>query len=163
MRQRIWIIIFCLVLTACGFHLRGMANMPTWLHQVAIIAEQHNSELYPLLRDQLQANHVTVRANPSSATYWLVIIRSEHQEQIMGVGASTDARQYQLQYFVDFMLQTPDGKTMIPPSHIIVTRQMTINNNRILGSNEETNLILAEMQREAVTQLIYRLSRPYAH
>ncbi|MDF1928913.1 hypothetical protein PGH45_00900 [Legionella pneumophila] len=41
-----------------------------------------------------------------------------------------------------------------------MSRQLTVNNDRILGSNEEQALLVSEMRRDAAIQIINRLNRP---
>ncbi|TAL60987.1 MAG: hypothetical protein EPN84_08700 [Legionella sp.] len=147
-------------LTACGFHLRGMVDIPVWLNNVAIIdKEGNNRDLVLLLKTQLKGYKVKVQTDPARAQYWLLINRSSFQQQIVSIGASTNPRQYQLILTVEFMLQERKGKIVKEPKIVSATRQLTINNDLILGSNEEAALLLKEMRQDAVVQIINRLTR----
>jgi LPS-assembly lipoprotein len=157
MMLRMAICILGLCLSSCGFKLRGMIDLPTWLNNVAIISEDGNNDLLMPLKMQLQANKIIINADPAKASYWLVLLHTTHDQQISGVAASTTPRQYQLTYNVDFMLKTLEGKPTVTASHITITRQLTINNDRILGSNDEANLILEEMRREVAVQIVNKL------
>jgi LPS-assembly lipoprotein len=126
---------------------------------VTIVVEQAHRDLEPLLKEQLQSYHVQINPDPTSAHYWLILEKDDVQQHITSVSSSTTPRQYQLVYQVQFKLQQAKGKEMLPSSFIVVSRQVTINSNRILGSNEEEALLKMEMRREAATQIIYRLSR----
>ena len=57
------------------------------------------------------------------------------------------------------MLQTSKGQVIKAPRLVTVSRQLTVNNDRLLGSNEEETVLISEMRREAVIQIINRLSR----
>ena len=81
------------------------------------------------------------------------------QQTISSVSSSTTPRQYQLIYTVHFKLQQANGEEVIPTAYIVVTRQITINSNRILGSNDEEEHSKSEMRQDAVIQIINRLSR----
>lgn len=109
------------------------------------------------LKMQLQANKIRLNADPAQADYWLVLVHTAQEQQITSIAASTTPRQYQLLYHADFLLKTRQGLIKVPASHITITRQLTINNDRILGSNDEANLILNEMRREAALQIINKL------
>ena len=74
------------------------------------------------------------------------------------VSASQTPRQYLLLYSVQFTLISSGGVTIMPSTHIIITRQFTLNNDRILGSNYEEMTFKREMEREAAAQIISRLS-----
>ncbi len=152
-----------MILPSCGFHLRGMADMPTWLNDVAIIIQNANRDLGPLLQKQLEAYHILVTSNPSEAHYWLVIEQDGVEQQITSVSSSTTPRQYQLIYNVRFKLQKKHGQDLIPSSRIVVTRQLTINSNRILGSNDEGTILQVEMRRDAAIQILDRIANSSLH
>ena len=159
MKKRHFCWLFFSLLTACGFHLRGMVDMPPWLNNVALVIQNGHLDLGPLLKERLQAYNIRVNPLPTQADYLLVIERDSKQQQITNVGASTAPRQYLLIYDLQFTLLGPKGKVIIPSSNISVTRQLTVNNDRILGSDAEEILLASEMRREAVMQTINRLSR----
>ncbi|WP_231950412.1 LPS-assembly lipoprotein LptE [Legionella spiritensis] len=133
--------------------------MPTWLKNVALIIESAHRDLEPTLKDQLQAYNVTISPSAAKASYLLIIEKDENQQQITSVSASTTPRQYQLFYRVWFRLVSNNGNVIIPSSQVTVTRQLTVNNDRILGSDSEEITIHREMRRDAAMQIIYRLNR----
>ncbi len=146
------------MLASCGFHLRGMMDMPRWLNHVAVIVEHAHRDLGPYLVDSLQSYNLIVEPSPNRALYWLIIQQDNLQENITSVSSSTTPRQYELIYSVQFKLMQAKGKEIISPTEIRVTRQATINSDRILGSNQEQALLVTEMRRDAAIQIMNRLS-----
>lgn len=151
----------CLFLLAsgCGFHLRGLMDIPRWLDQVAIINQGTHHDLDTLIKEQLQANHVKVCADPALAKYWLILESDSYKQQITSISSSTTPRQYQLLYSVLFKLKEVRGKDIIPSGKVVVNRQITLNSNRILGSDSEEALIQKEMRQSAATKILTQLSR----
>ena len=152
-------LILILCLSACGFHLRGLIDVPEWLNNVSIISKDGNKELASILKSQLEGYKIKVNPDPIRANYWLIINKSNLQQQIISIGASTNPRQYQLILTIEFMLQTSKGQLIKAPRLISVSRQLTVNNDRILGSNDEERVLVSEMRKDAVIQIINRLSR----
>ena len=148
-----------LVLAGCGFHLRGTVDIPRWLNNVAIIVHQGNRELEPRLKEQLLAYNVQVAAEPNLATYWLIIENDSFQQNISSISSSTTPRQYELVYTVRFKLQRAKGSDLIPSSQVVISRHITLNSDRILGSTGEEDIQKREMIRDASLQILYRLSR----
>ena len=148
-----------LLLSGCGFHLRGAVDLPPWLNDVAILTESGNHDLDPLLRERLQAYNIDINPIPTSAKFRLIIQSAVFQQQITSVSSSTTPRQYQLIYTVLFKLQDASGKELIPLSTVTVTRQITVNSDRILGSDEEEAITKGEMRRDAIMQILNRLGR----
>jgi LPS-assembly lipoprotein len=152
-------LMLAIVLSACGFHLKGMIDVPQWLNNVSIIAKNGDKQLVAKLSSQLEGYKIEVNPDPARAQYWLVINNITLQQQIVSIGASTNPRQYQLIMIVEFLLQTPKGQIIKPARKVTVNRQFTANNDRILGSNEEETILINEMQQDAALQIINRLTR----
>ncbi|MBA2710440.1 MAG: hypothetical protein H0U57_07615 [Tatlockia sp.] len=148
----------CLVIS-CGFRLRGFNDIPRWLDNIAITIQDAHRDLGPTLKDQLESYRIRVNPNPAKADYVLIIESDGVKQQITNVSASTVPRQYLLIYFAQFSLVKAKGGLIIPLTNVSVTRHLTINNNRILGSNFEEMQLLTEMRRDAAMQIINRLSR----
>ncbi|MDF1757891.1 MAG: LPS assembly lipoprotein LptE [Legionellaceae bacterium] len=143
-----------ILLTSCGYHLEGYITMPKWFNNVALINQDMDHDLRPLLVERLKAYDICVCKNIAKADYWLVLEEDKVTERITSVSSSTTPRQYQMTYAVRYRVRSTKGKDIIPPSNAIVTRQFTINSNRILGSDFEGDLLKKEMYRDAVTQIL---------
>jgi LPS-assembly lipoprotein len=143
------------IITSCGFRLRGLDASPAWLRAgVAIVVENAAHNWERLLREPLEASHIRVIDNPKKAPYWLIIKKEKLTRTINSVSSSTTPRQYQLVYTVWFSLQTAKGKVIIEPTSVFVTRPLTINNNRVLGSRNEGEKLKTEMKRDAALKII---------
>lgn len=158
--KRLFVISLLLITLAnCGFHLRGFGDLPPWLNNLVIIIQEAHHDLKPLLREQLESFKIRVEDDPSRASYLLIIERDNFYQQITNVSASTTPRQYQLFYDVQFTLKEGHGRVLIPSRHAFITRQLTINNDRVLGSDAEETLLKNEMRREAAIQIINQISQ----
>jgi len=152
-----------LLFAGCGFHLRGIHDMPKWLNNVTIVIQNANRDLASLLSEQLKAYHINVSPDPTLADYWLIVEQDNFQQNISSISSTTTPRQYQLIYTVYFKLQRAKGAEIIPLSPVVVTRQITLNSDRILGSTNEEYQSKTEMRRDAAIQIIDRLSRVHEH
>jgi LPS-assembly lipoprotein len=146
-----------LLLSACGFYLRGVIEVPPWFNHVSIIANDGDKELVSALSSQLEANKIQIYSDPALAKYWLIINKTNIQQRIVGIGANTSSRQYQLILTVEFIVESVKAKIIKEPKLIFVSRQWTVNNDRLLGSNEEESVLLSEMKKEAAMQILRRL------
>ncbi len=155
--------VVCLFIAGCGFHLRGLIEMPTWFNNVSIIVQNANPNLATLLNSQLKNYRIKQCPNPILADYWIIIEHDNFQQQMVSVSSSTTSRQYQLIYTVSFRLQHAKGQEVLPLRRVVVNRRVTLNSNRILGSTSEEDLSKFEMQQDAVTQMIDILSRAHEH
>lgn len=162
MNRALFKILFLLVLfnlSSCGFHLRGVvtSDMPTWLDYIYIDVKTANQDLKTRLIEKLQYTHRKVCYNLNDVKYILTIEQDEIFDNISSVSSATTPRQYQLVYRVWFNLTTPQGKVIIPSNHVSVSRTITINNDRILGSGQEEDLTKSSMREDAVLQILNTL------
>lgn len=156
-RALIFILFF---LTGCGFHLRGVIQLPHHFNHIAIINQnQVNRDLISALKDLLRANHIQTVDDPYEAQYWLVLEKDDLKQVLTNVSSSTTPRQYNLTYQVQFSLIKKEGSPLISSKTISITQQSTINNDRILGSNFEAHTIAHGLRKKAAQQILYRISR----
>lgn len=159
MFRRVSLLLIVILITGCGFKLRGFVDLPPWLNNIAIVAHDAHRDLVPMLKDQLQAYKLNVISDPTKAAYLLIIEKDLSQQIITSISASTTPRQYQLVYTVQYSLIKADGQPIISSNSVSITRQLTVNNDRILGSDSEGMMIHREMHRDAVMQIINRISK----
>lgn len=162
MLKRIFLCCMILITTGCGFQLRGFVKLPSWLDNIAIVVESAHKDLAPMLRDQLLAYNLHLASDPTKASYLLILEHDINSQSITTVSSSTTPRQYILTYTVVFSLVKVGGNPIISSNAVTVNRQLTVNNDRILGSDSENVVILREMHRDAVRQIMNRISRKSA-
>jgi len=129
-------------------------DVPVWLNNVAITGEAATVPFDTMLKSYLEAYHIRVTSDLPTASYWILINHMDYRQQIVSIGASTNPRQYQLILTIDFMLQDRKGRVISPPRQVVATRQLTINNDRILGSNAEEDEFIREMRQDAIVQIL---------
>jgi LPS-assembly lipoprotein len=157
MSRRLLLGILPFFLLSCGFHLRQCPVLPPSMHQIYLISTIQDKELFSKLKTQFNANHVQLLHHPNGAPYWLTLSNFNVQRQIVSVGSGSNPRQYQLTMLIDFLLQTHQGVVIKPKTTIKVSRQLSVNNDRILGSNAEEELLENEMKDDLVIQIMNRL------
>jgi LPS-assembly lipoprotein len=145
------------VLTGCGFHLRGSRSTD---HQVSKVFVQSRgaANLAAEIKQQLGYNGIRITQNSKSAEATVTVVNERHDERVLSVDPNTGkAREYELGYQVDFSIQGPDGKTLIPRQLIEINREFTFDETAALGKFEEASLIRDEMKRDAADTILRRL------
>ena len=149
-----------LLLLGCGFHLRGMSSATSNLGHVSIINQKVHTDVKQLLTELLRGSSVCVDDNPSLSNYWIILEEDALKQNVISISSSTNARQYQLVYTIKFKLENTTKNSKIEPDEqiVTVTRQVTLNSQRILGSSDEQNTLESEMRQEAVQLLFARIT-----
>lgn len=143
-----------LVLTACGFHLRGQLDLPPALASTYIEANGADSNLIKRLRSSLLGNGVVVTANRSEATAILRILRDSYDRRVLSVGGGRKIREYEIHYAVQFELVELGGDPLVAPQTVELFRDYTYDEDDILGKQGEEASIRKDMIREAGDRIL---------
>lgn len=157
--KSLWLGMLALCLCQCGYHLRGMAPLPPAFQEIYIIAPNEARNLKAELEEELESFHVQVCKKQSQAHFEIVIDDINFARQVSNISSSTTPRQYQLIYTVNYhFVDSSQQQTVIPSAKLSATRLVTMNNERLLGSNYEQDFFLQEMQEEIARQMISTIS-----
>jgi len=159
-RGALLVVLACatLALTACGFKLRGQQTFPFDTISVPV-----NSPLgFELQRNIAAANEQTkLVANAADADAVLSIMGEAQEKVILSLNTQGRVREYQLRYRVVYRVATPKGLEFVPPTAILLTRDITFN-DQVLAKEVEEGQLYAEMRSDTVQQIIRRLARAKA-
>ncbi|OIQ97780.1 LPS-assembly lipoprotein LptE precursor [mine drainage metagenome] len=145
-----------LLLAACGFQLRGTYQLP---FQTLYISLPETSELNALLKRSIVAGssvRVVDTQKDAQATF---LVQSDNQtKNILSISAAGQAQEYQLVRDFRFRLIDSKGRDWLPPSHIVLTRDITFNNDLVLSKASEEVLLWRDIQHDLVQQVLRRLA-----
>ena len=154
--------LFCVLtlccLSACGFTLRGHASMPAQLKKVYLETSSPYSSLSRTLKHQLKLADIDLVSDQNKATVTLEITDLGTTTTLSSVSANTQVRQYMLVYAITYQLFDLKHKSLVKPQHISTRRYHTVNADQVLGSTQEQEVLLREMQQDVIYQLLKRLS-----
>ncbi|WP_290698100.1 LPS assembly lipoprotein LptE [Amphritea sp.] len=152
----LFLIVSCLMLSACGFHLRGSADIAEPLRQLTLVMpDRSRSSLEPLLRRQFEANGIRVNGGPG---YQLEINSESRSRREASLGANADIDEYELTRKVSFLVRNPQGE-------IVLERKLTIERTYDYDADRETASSVQETQlySEMEQQLASQILRFYAN
>ena len=152
-----------LFLTACGFHLRGLVEMPPELESIYIEGGLPNSLMRDILRQKLIGSKVEVleRRQESGAT--LYILKDEVTRRIASINAAGQPNEYELTYHLSYRLESGKGSELLSVKSISLLRTYRYDPNNILSNEEEEFRIKREMARAAVNQMLRQISASMRH
>ncbi|MCW8195054.1 hypothetical protein F6455_09675 [Proteobacteria bacterium 005FR1] len=145
-----------LLLTACGWHLRGTVTLPEGLDSVHLNNLSDAQLLGRTLEQLLVANGVEL-SRPASAQLTINLIDYEEDRRVVAIGDNTLVTEYELIATADFSVEDSEGGIILPPSDVSVIRSYQFDQDNVLGMEEEQQLILTEMRREIAQSIVRRL------
>lgn len=155
-----WIGLTLLLLTGCGFHLRGQVALPDTCQPVAINDNSHDTLLAQRLRSQLHAQGIRITANPQQARLILELSDSRFERSQANLSSNTQWRQYTLRYQVTLQVKNHQQQMLSPRSVISSVRYTAENPNQLLGSRHETRTLQQEMRQELAVKVLDHFNTP---
>jgi LPS-assembly lipoprotein len=149
-------VLACATLTAagCGFQLRGQQSFP-----FETINVPTNTPLGIELQRNIASASERTKLVPSAAEAEAVLsILTEQQEKvILSLNTQGRVREFQLRYRVVYRVASPKGVDYVPPTALVLTRDITFNDQVLAKETEETQLY-REMRSDMVQQIMRRLA-----
>jgi outer membrane lipopolysaccharide assembly protein LptE/RlpB len=148
--------LLALALAACGFHARSHTVLPTQLGPTTVVASDPYSPIAEELAAALERAGVPAADAEGNGSV-LRIVREQTDTLPLAVDEFARAREYQMTYRVDFALQGPDGKPLLPPQRVELRRQYSYDANASIGSPAEAELIQRELRRDMEAAILRRI------
>jgi LPS-assembly lipoprotein len=175
------ILLLISLLAACGFKLRGSAELPGYKLPFATIAISlpTTSDFYALIKRNIEASSPGTRVvtDAREAEAILTVLNDLSQKNILSLNAAGRAREYQLVRNFTFTVHanvpaaTPAPQVKytdarpavvpieyIAPSTITLRRDITFSDDLVLSKESEEALLWRDMQSDLVQQLMRRLA-----
>jgi len=148
-----------LLLSSCGFHLRGTAPLPKQLKVLYVTSEnQPNSPFMKALRMILKARGVTLVSSPNQAKYTLNIVSTSLTSAQAGVASSQQMRQYNIVLTATYSIQSAKGLDIAGPMSTSSSTTQTMQANELLTNTAQLNTTREQLQQDVITMMFYRLS-----
>jgi len=155
--RALWISLLIIVLTGCGFHLRGALPTLTMDNPIYIAGVDKNSDLYRELARQLRGAKSVVTETRSLAKSVLTISDYRSRERQLTLNSSNQAVEYELEESFNFSVQT--SRTTVESRPLKVTRVLGRTESETLAREREEREMRINMRQDLVNQLIYQLAR----
>ena len=155
--RTLWISLLIIVLTGCGFHLRGALPTLTMDNPIYIAGVDKNSDLYRELARQLRGAKSVVTETRSLAKSVLTISNYRSRERQLTLNSSNQAVEYELEESFNFSVQT--SRSTIESRPLKVTRVLGRTESETLAREREEREMRVNMRHDLVNQLMYQLAR----
>ena len=149
--------VIALVISGCGFQLRGTGQTTILLESVYLNAIDNSGALARELIDSLEQSGVEFTSN-GNAQVSIRLDRERFSRRPVSTTGQINVAEYELTLEVGFEVLTRGGDVLIPPTRIRTERIYTFDSSSLVGSNEEESLLNEEMRRDVIGQLLQRIN-----
>jgi len=153
----LFLLISAVLLSGCGFHLRGQAGMQ--FETLYLDATNPGTAFIKQLRLSLETNKVKLLDSPKQADVVLNIVSEMPSKQILTLDASGRVNEFELYYRVSLRAYDRQHNVLIPADNIEMRSDFPYDNNHVLAMEAEEALLYQSMRTDMVQQIVRRLSR----
>ncbi len=144
-------------LSACGFHLRNEAQMPTGIQRINVEVADTSSSLKRDVEAALRRSGVQVEATTAPGIAELKILVNTLTPEVQAVGATARVRQFVMLYHVEVEVDDSEGKVLVPRQTIELSREFTFDETQALGTAAVQDDLKKQMGRDMVQAIMRRL------
>ncbi len=154
------VVLLTLLLTGCGFQLRGQASLPP---EMRVTYVQTPSSLTPpgsvsrQLPLALARSGVTITRDSAQATATVTILRETSGRRTVAADRFDIKRQYFLAYDVAYRVTLANGQVLIPDESMSANRTLLFDENRVLGFESAQEALIQSMAEDLAWQIVRRL------
>ena len=148
------ILIMALLLSACGYHLRGALDLPAGMKNVYL--EGGSAELRDQFKRAMEISSVPLASSPETAGIIVKIFDEDSQRRVLSLGSGGTANDFELSYRFDYELVDAKNKVLSARQPVEIKREYYNNQLAIIAKDNEETVIRNEMYQQAVRTIVNR-------
>ncbi len=153
MKRNLMLVGLSLLLSACGFQLRGTGDDQFALTEIDVQARNAYGSTVNEVRQALESRDLRVHAG---APYRLVLAGEREELRTVSYTRSARSAEYELTLQLDYEIQTASALPLLK-NRLEVQNTYLQDENNLIGSDQEATQIRGEMRRDLVHQLVQQL------
>jgi LPS-assembly lipoprotein len=151
-----------LLLSACGFHLRGSNGSFMLPFATMYIGLPETSPLAIGLKRYIRAIGSTEVVNTKDGADAVLEVLSDPERNrtktILSLNSSGRVQEYQLGYSINFRVLDKAGNQLLAPTTISLVRPITFDDKQVLAKETEEAALYRDMRNDLVQQIMRRLA-----
>lgn len=147
------VISLTLLVSACGWHLRGALILPPDLSSMYISARDTHSGVASDLKRTLEANNIDVASSSSQAQMTMHIIDERNNRRTAAVSSGGLASEYELTMDVRYKITDSDNNILVPERTATVIRSYSFDPNSVTSAAQEERILREEMRNDVIQQM----------
>jgi len=147
-------LIMSLMLTGCGFQLRGNIDLPSDLKQVSVVSNKY-SDLVKNLNQRFSNNNIQVVDKSDKDLYRVKIVSETFNRRQLSINISGRVNEYELIYNIIYQISSPNEKAK--EEAMSLYRDYSFDENNIMGNTDREAQIKKEMTSNAASLIFTKL------
>lgn len=154
---RLSIFVMAVIISGCGFQLRGSSAKPEYLKHIYVAGQGQYGSFMHELKTKLKSQGVEVVEEAGLADLILTITDEKEEQRVLTITRSDRTAQYQLINTVKFKVTTPGNSEVFPEKVVTAERVYLYDRYAIIGKSFEKEMLQKEMRQDTINQIMIRL------
>lgn len=154
-KRNLLVIGLAVLLSACGFQLRGTGTNQLTLTELNLTARNAYGDTVRELRQVLENSGVKITPN---APYTLDLTNEQDSQRAASYAGTGTSVEYELTTVLNYVIKGNNNLPLLG-NKIEVHKVYLQDGNNITGSGQEAAMVKGEMRRELVQQMVLRLEQ----
>ena len=152
-QKKLIAILLLIVITSCGFHLRGM----TEISYKTISLEGKELSLTKNLKKILNTNKVAIVSSTENPELRVEFLSEESEKRILSLSGQGLVREFEIFYRVRYRIKASDSEIWSQENIIETRKDFTYSDSNLIGKEEEERQLNESMRNEAITNLFNQI------
>ncbi len=149
-------------LSACGFHLRENANLPTSMQRIHL-SVSGGGEFQRHLTRALETSGVTVEDNSGAGIAELRVPVAAFSTDTLSAGGYVRITEFAVHYQVQFDVADAEGHALVPHQRIDMQREYSYDATNTVGNASQVQEIERSLNDDMVQAILFRLQAAGKH
>ncbi|QHJ10846.1 LPS-assembly lipoprotein LptE [Paraglaciecola mesophila] len=159
MRNLIICLLCSVIISGCGFSLRGNYELPASVSQLRVGSAEAHSALERALRNELKPYNVDIidaSVEGHSDVTNIYLLSDELDRRLLSLFSTGQVAEYELIYTVRYELQFANSDAQL--LEFDIKREYQDDPDAVLAKSRELELVLSEMRKQAAIRIIHQIS-----
>ena len=160
--SRASLLVAVLALSACGFHLRQSAALPSSMQRVHL-AVNGGGELQRNLARALEDSGATLEDKSGPGVAELKIPLAAFDTDTLSVSGGARVTEYTIRYQVRFEVDDSNGQVLVPQQRVDMSRDFSYDATNTIGTDAQVEEIRRSLNDDMVQAILFRLQAAGRH
>ncbi len=148
------IISLALLLSACGYHLRGAFELPENMKSIYI--EGGSGPLLDQFKQVLKSSSANISDSRKGAGLVIKIANEEFNRRVVSLSSRGKSNEFELEYRMDYEFANAKDALLMEKQTVEIRREYYNDQEFVIAKENEENVIRNEMYQQAVQSILNR-------
>ncbi len=148
------ILSLALLLSACGYHLRGAIQLPE--NMKSIYVEGSSGALLDQFKQIMKTSSSALSSSRTGAGIIIKVANEEFNRRVVSLSSRGKSNEFELEYRLDYEFANAKDAPLMEKQTVEIRREYYNDQSAVIAKENEENVIRNEMYQQAVQTILNR-------